>query len=306
MNTLSIDKLQQKKAQLERDLSRSGSFQSTKFWKPEKDVSRIRVMPCWTDQEPYAGQFWRDASQHWNVSSDQKGPVMCPKHTPDLNGNCPVCDLVEELKADKNNLEAQEFVKECRAKPVHFLSIIDLDDPVYTAQAVAEYKKSRPDGDVPFKAGASKLQVYACPKTVFDQILNFIIQNDNKDITSLTDGNDLSLERKAKGGKGNAKYTTYTVTPKFKSTACALSEGTQLLALDKVGFVMDEKAMNELLLSSGAATSLKKSLGSGSNDSEDDFPESYGKLPSGDSSSTMNAGSSDDLEEEMRRALGKS
>lgn len=237
---IDMAKIQQQKAKLSQELSRGGG-QSAKFWRPSDGANVVRIMPPWTDEGSLAGQFWREVGQHWGVSSDQKGPVLCPKATEDLDGDCPICDFVEELRKDKTNVQAQETAKEIRAKKAYLLNIVDTDDPVYNAKDVAEYKKARPDRDVPFEAGSPKIQVYACPKTIFDQILNTIMQN-NLDITDLDKGHDITINRSGKG-----LTTRYTVTPQISATSADVSMDDELPALDQIGYLMDFAGMTELL-----------------------------------------------------------
>lgn len=276
---LDMSKLQKQKEKLTQELTRS-SGQSARFWKPEDGTNVIRVMPAWTDQEPYKGQFWREVSQHWNLSADQKGPVICPE--PDVS--CPVCKFVAELREDKNDVKAQELAKELRAKKAFFINIVDVNDSVYNVRDVAEYKKSRPDQDVPFEAGDPKIQVYACPKTVFDQILDCIMQNDS-DITDLEKGHDLTL---GKSGKGLT--TRYTLTPKMKSSASDVSKGQDLPQLDRVGFSMSSEELSKML-AEGAGGDFVAALPSG---------KKAASLPKDTSSK---GGAADDIEAEMSKAL---
>ncbi len=233
-------KVQQQKAKLAQELNR-GSGRGARFWRPEDGDNTIRIMPEWTQDEPYKGQFWREVAQHWGISEDQKGPIICPLVTPHLEGECPVCQFVDELRADKNNVAAQEASKGARAKKCFLVNIVDCDDPTYSAKDVAEYKKNKPEFDVPFEAGDQKIQVYACPKTLFDQILNIVMKND-LDIADLESGHDLVITRVGKG-----LTTRYSVTPKVKSSPSDVSGGVELPQLDQVGFLMTFDEMTKLL-----------------------------------------------------------
>ena len=140
---LDWDKLNKQKDSLDEFLSKGGGGVGRSWWKPEHGDNRIRIMPGWTTEGDYAGQFWREVAQHWGLSDDHKGPVICPKKTPLMDGECPVCDLVIALKSDKTNTDALEAAKYIRAKIAYFLNVVNLDDPEYTAKDVAEYKQSR-------------------------------------------------------------------------------------------------------------------------------------------------------------------
>jgi hypothetical protein len=249
-------------------------------------------MPGWTDEEPFKNQFWREVAQHWGVSEDQKGPVLCPEVTPPGKVPCPVCEFVNELKQDKNNARAQELAKELRAKKAYLMNVIDLEDPSYNAKDVAEYTKARPDQDVPFQAGDPKIQVYACPKTIFDQILNCILKND-QDITDLEHGNDLTIERAGKG-----LTTRYTVSPKLKSTQADIPKDTALPQLDRVGFNMGYDDMVKLL-SAGVGGAYASAIPS---DTQKTLLGS-GEHPSGASGPGSKGSDADDLEAQMASAL---
>lgn len=281
---LDMSKLQQQKAKLTQELNR-GSGQSARFWRPTDGDNTIRVMPDWTEEEPYKGQFWREVAQHWGVSEDQKGPILCPAATPHIEGECPICKFVDELRADKNDVKAQELAKDIRAKKAYLVNIVDCNDPTYNAKDVAEYKKNRPDSDVPFEAGDPKIQVYACPKTIFDQILNAIMNND-QDITDLEAGNDLVINRSGKG-----MLTRYSVNPKFKSTSSDVSGGAEFPQLDRVGFNMSFEDMTKLL-TEGVGGDFASALPSGGT------PEALGAGPE----TEAQAADADDLEAQMAAA----
>ena len=125
-----LDIVAQQKQKNDEHLNRSGGRASARFWRPENGDNHIRVMPQWKDD--LDGQFWREVHQHWNVSEDQKGPVLCPKETPDLEGDCPICDLVQALRREaKSNPQAKQLANELRAKKTFFLNVVVDKDPVY-------------------------------------------------------------------------------------------------------------------------------------------------------------------------------
>ena len=281
---LDMNKLQQQKAKLTQELNR-GSGQSARFWRPSDGDNAIRIMPDWTVEPPFDGQFWREVAQHWGVSPDQKGPILCPLATPYLEGECPICQFVEDLRADKNDVKAQELAKEVRAKKAFLINIVDCNDETYNAKDVAEYKKARPDSDVPFEAGDPKIQVYDCPKTIFDQILNIIMTND-MDITDLEKGNDVVINRQGKG-----LTTRYTVTPKLKATSSDVSAYAELPQLERVGYNMGFDDMMKLL-SEGVGGDFAALLPSG------DTPAALGKGDDSDADADA-----DDLEEQMRAGI---
>lgn len=239
MTSIDWNKLNQKVNQLTEKLNKkTGS--SAKFWRPNAGDNRIRILPGWAEEGDYAGQFWREVAQHWGVSEEQAGPVVCPKQTPYLEGDCPICDFVEALKQDKGDVRAQELVKQLRAKTAYLLNVVDMKDPTYTAADVAEYKKNRPEGDVPFQVGDTKVQVFAAPATVFNQILNSI-QVNQVDITDPTSGHDINIRKDGKG-----LTTKYTVGLQLKASA---APACSPIELDQVGRVLSTDKLMELLVS---------------------------------------------------------
>lgn len=247
-----LDKVNKAKAAAEERLSRGGGPRA-QFWKPKNGDNTVRIMPPWlnpahdTDYavpeklEFYEGQFWRQVAQHWNVSEDQKGPILCPKETPGLEGDCPICEFVAQLKADKSDVQGQALVKEIRAKTTYLLNVVDSTDSVYTADDVAEWTKSRPDNDCPFQPGDSKVKLYAAPLTVYDAILG-LITTSGRDITRLDKGRNIVITRHP---NKNPIKTRYTVVPEFDDSGFELRG--ELPALHQQGFLMDYDKMLDLL-----------------------------------------------------------
>lgn len=288
-----IEKARQAKQRTEEKLSRGGGSGAS-FWKPAAGENKVRIMPPWADDGEFVGQAWREVAQHWNVSEDQKGPVLCPRNTPDLEGECPICDFVAELKQNKADVNAQALVKEIRAKTTYLLNVVDMKDPVYTAQDVAEQKKNAPNRECPFEVGDTKVQIYACPTTIFDQILG-IITSSGKDITQLDGGRTLVITKYP--NKDRFK-TRYTCQPDLDPSTMELTEGTQLPELDKTGFTMKYEDMVDLL-HSGVGGDYVAQLPEGN----------AGSLPSSTTSDESQEESKEDslgdLEAKMRAELGK-
>jgi gp32 DNA binding protein like len=241
-----LDKVNEQKKRTEEQLARGGSRTSARFWKPENGDNKVRIMPQWRND--LGGQFWREVAQHWNVTEDQKGPVLCPKETEGMDGECPICELVQALRADKTNVEAQRLAKELKAKKTYLLNVVVKKDPIYTAKDVAEYTQSRPDAECPFSVGDPKIQVYACPLTIFDQILG-IINNSGSDITDLTVGRGISIKKIPNKDRLKTRYEVY---PDLEKSDAGLNNPT-LPALDQVGFQLDYNGMVDLLSRGKAA-----------------------------------------------------
>ena len=276
-----LEKIQQQQQELAEKLNRGGGSRAT-FWRPEDGKNEIRIMPNWTDQGEFSDQFWREVHQHWNINPDQRGPILCPKKTPGLDNDCPICEFGQELK-DSNDPESQTLFKKVRAKVSYLLNIVDQKDPEYSAADVAEFKKNRPDSEVPFEVGDPKVQVYACPSTIFSQLLSVITDNAT-DITDHSKGHNVFLHKFANKDK---LKTRYQVTLALKATESGVSEDAELPALDKVGYVMDYEKIRDLLVEGVGA----------------DFTAA---LPSAPSEKSLPVGSSDDsedLEAQLRAQL---
>lgn len=292
---IDYEKLRKAAQELQARMTRGGG-PSMKFWKPADGKNVIRILPPWTEEGPLAGQFYREVHQHWNVSEEATGPVLCPKKTPAASEDkaCPICDLVDQLKARKNDVDAQELVKNLRAKAAYLMSVIDLSDPTYTAKDVVEWKKERPDSDCPFEVGDPKVQCYAATNTIADAIMNIVIANE-MDITDLEAGHNIVLTKIPNKDK---LKTRYSVTPDLKKTKAAVPADFELPDLGKIGKVPTHEDMVKLLSSGPAGsylTALPSNAGSrvtgsvGSND--------------GDTSWIGGSGEEDDLAAEMKRSL---
>jgi hypothetical protein len=290
-----LDKVAAAKEEAEERLSRGGGPRA-QFWKPKNGDNTVRVMPPWLNPghdpdfevppavEFYDGQFWRQVAQHWNVSEDQKGPILCPKQTPGLSGACPICEFVAELRQDKSDTKAQALVKEIRAKTTYLLNVVDVNDSVYTADDAAEWTKTRPDNDCPFKPGDTKVQLYAAPLTVYDAILGLITAN-KRDITRFDTGRNIIITRHP---NQNPIKTRYTVVPEFDPSGFELLG--ELPALHQQGFLMDYDKMLDLL-HSGVGGNFVAALPEG---------DSAGSLPSGETTTTDTPPASEDTSEQER------
>ena len=284
---LDLDKLRKAAQELQARMSRGGG-PSMKFWKPADGKNVIRVLPPWTDEGPLAGQFYREVHQHWNVT-EGGGPVLCPKKTPAASDekDCPICDFVDQLRARKTDVEAQEMAKSLRAKVAYLMSIVDMNDSVYTAKDVVEWKKERPDSDCPFEAGDVKVQCYAATATIADAIMNIVISNE-MDITDLEVGHNIVITKIPNKDK---LKTRYTVTPDLKKSKAPITAEYQLPDLSRVGKVQSFDDMIKLL-SEGPAASFSALL-----------PASTTKISNGDASWVSGDDDSGDLADEMRRQL---
>lgn len=276
-----LNKLAAARAQLTERMSRGGDRSSIKWWKPKAGKNTIRICPPWTEEGAFAGDVWREVAQHWNVSDDVKAPILCPKKTPSIGEDCPICEFVAELKADKSNVEAQALVKDIRAKSAFFFNIIDLEDATYTVADVAEAKQARPDQDVPFAAGDLKVQVYAAGPMVTEEIIGTFVDN-KKDLSHLTEGRNFFINKTGSGFK-----TRYTVSiDAFTESVLPPEILEKLNKLDEIGFKQEYGKLLEIL-TEGKGGDFMAALPSGSStpalpatselDELGELPESYAK-----------------------------
>lgn len=276
MTGIDFDKLNQARKALEERRASGSDFQSVIFWKPKHGKNNIRILPPWTNEGEHAGSFFREVAQHWGVSEDMKGPVLCPNKTPDIKQPCPICEFIAELRADKKNVAAAELAKDIRAKTCWFLNIVDLDDSVYTVADVAEAKSARPDAEPEFAAGDLKVQVFAAGPTIFNQIVG-IISDNMVDITLPDAGHNLTINKSGKGIN-----TEYGVTLIIKPSALkGWTSETKVNDLSQVGFQMEYSKILEIL-SNGKGKEHAASLSSGASaalsapeEDLDDLPESW-------------------------------
>lgn len=283
-----VERARQAKAATEEKLSRGGGgFSRIQFWKPENGSNTVRLMPPYKGAA--AGEFWREVAQHWNVSEDQKGPVLCPKKTPGLDGDCPICNFVQELQADKTDLEARKLAKDLRAKSAYLINLVDNRDPVYTAQDVAEFTTASPDTECPFEVGDVKVKVFAAGIMIFDSILGLISES-GKDITDVSDKGRYIIIKKIPN-KDRFK-TRYEVYADLDMSSFDLGE-TKLPVLTEVGFLKSYEEMMELLSTGGH--SAKKALPSG---------DKKALAAPKEEAPPATSGSAEQLAAEMRAALG--
>ena len=254
-----LARVAQAKAAAEERLSRSGGGgPRTMFWKPKNGANNIRVMPAWTDSvEDFKFQFWREIAQHWNVSEEQKAPITCPRKTPGLTGDCPICEFIDTVKNDQDP-KAVQLVRDVRAKVTFLFNIVDMKDPVYTAADVAEWTRDRPDNECPYEVGSPKIQVYAAPLTVYDAILG-IINTSRQNITDLNTGRTISIHR---FGNKDPRLTRYQVTPHLEAERFDL-KGAELPQLHQHGALLDYSDIKKALDSGVGSKATSMVLGSG-------------------------------------------
>jgi hypothetical protein len=297
---LDIEKLKRAQAEVQARMTRGGGGPSMKYWKPQDGNNRVRILPPWTDSGEYAGVFWREVWQHWNVSEDS-GPILCPSKTANSEDKeCPICDMVDALRGQRSNVEAQELAKDLRAKVAYLMSIVDLSDPVYTAKDLATWKKERPDSEAPFEAGDPKVQVYAATSTIYEQIASIVIANE-LDITDINEGHNIII---TKIGNSDRMKTRYTIQPDLKKTKAPIPANFSMPDLAKIGRFQSFDDMAKTLSEGKAGAFKGASLPANASSHKAAKPAKAmaASAPAVDNGWGM-SDDGDDLAAEMRRSL---
>jgi hypothetical protein len=217
--TIDFDKIRRKRQEEKQRQTRT--FDKIRYWKPKTGENQIRLMPPWTTEGTNANAFWREVHRHWNVGNggyDEEGgfSYTCPVKTPDgPGGTCEVCDFVKELR-DAGTPSELEIAKKLAARRSVYSNVVDLKDPVFTKEDVAEWKESRAESDEPpFNVGDTKVFVWTYGSGIFNELLDYY--SEEIDISSLQNGHDVVLTKEVLDPK-NAIFTKYRTRLKPKST----------------------------------------------------------------------------------------
>jgi len=236
------EKVNSKKLEIDNKATDFGDRPKIFWWKPKVGDNTVRLMPGWAVEGEFAGQFWREVVQHWNITPDQGAPIICTEHTPGLTGICKICAVNSKLKSNKGSLAAQTRLGDTRGQKSYLFNIVDRDDPEWTARDVAQWSKENADKPCPFEAGGAKVQVYAAGAMVFDQIITQMSAN-HLDLSDPKDGRDIVIGRTGKG-----RNTRYKVTVIIQASEAP--EFGELTPLDTVGYTMSENEQLSLLAES--------------------------------------------------------
>jgi hypothetical protein len=142
------------------------------YWVPEMGESLIRVLP------PVDGKlFYKKVGIHYRLAGS--GMEFCPKLTAD--DQCPICEVVEELRKSKSPAAVQ-LVNRLAVVERYLMNIIPLSED------------------------QKKVRQYIAPKTVRLALLKIILDPDYGDITDLEKGRNVVIE-KVQGGGGFVNYS---------------------------------------------------------------------------------------------------
>lgn len=228
-----------------------------RFWTPVAGKNKIRIMPPWTDEGKHAGLPYREVYTHFKVGLDEDSQktLTCVTKTPSDGPKqvCVICAYIEKLRATQQPGDA-ELAQGMAAKQRFLYNIVDLNDPVFTDQDVAEWKASQQnkDSECPFAVGDTKLQVYTSGSMVWGDLMN-IFSDAGVDITDFNSGHDVILTR-----EGKDRRTKYSARANMTPSPFIL-KGRPLVEaqfnLDKLSPFPNEQQINDAMLSLGAPVS---------------------------------------------------
>jgi len=164
-------------------LKSKGGGKKDLFWKPQDGDQVIRILPT-ADGDPFK-EFWF----YYNLD---KGPVLCPKRN--FGEDSPVLDFASSLYKE-GTPDSIEMAKKLFPKQRFFSPVL-----------------------VRGEEGLG-VRVWGYSKTVYEQLLQLVLNPDYGDVTDVDEGTDLVLNY---GKKAGALYPSTKLTPKRKtSPACA-------------------------------------------------------------------------------------
>ena len=158
--------------------------QLAKFWKPQAGTQTIRILPT-EDGDPFKSYFF-----HYGINNES---ILCPKHN--FGEECAICDFVAKLYNDGDE-ESREMAKKLVRKQRFF-------SPVLVRGEENE--------------GA---RVWGYSKTVYQTLLETVLNPDYGDITDPETGVDIDLRYEKSAGK---MYPETTLA--FKRNSSAMCSG---------------------------------------------------------------------------------
>jgi len=162
--------------------SKGGSRKDNLFWKPQDGDQVIRILPT-SDGDPFK-EFWF----YYNLSG---GPVLCPKKN--FGEDSPVLDFASSLYKE-GTPDSIEMAKKLFPKQRFFSPVLVRGEE------------------------GQGVRVWGYSKTVYEQLLQLVLNPDYGDVTDVDEGTDLVLNY---GKAPGAMFPSTKLTPKRKtSPAC--------------------------------------------------------------------------------------
>ena len=160
---INFDKMKQKYSALN---SRENGSNKKFFWKPQDGEQTLRIVPD-PDGDPFR-EFWF----HYNVG-DEPG-FLCPKKN--HGDDCPVCEFTSKLYNTRDE-EDRKLANQLRAKQRFFSPVV--------------VRSEEGEG----------VRLWGYSKTVYERLLNLVLNPDYGDITDPETGTDLVIEYGKKAGQ---------------------------------------------------------------------------------------------------------
>ncbi len=175
--TSQVDRLAKIKEKLKNtDMSSGGGGG---FWAPPVGKSVIRILPEVGEME----YFFQTVGKHI-LSADGKKSVYCPDFTSEGELDCPVCELVDDLRKEKD-AASKQLVGQLARRRSYWMNVI--------------VRGSETAGP----------QIYTPGVQVFSSLTSVIEDPDYGDITDVEKGYDITIER-----EGTGLDTEYEVRPR--------------------------------------------------------------------------------------------
>lgn len=153
------------------------------FWSPKVGKNVIRILPEVGEMQ----YFFQEVGKH-AFPPDGRRSVYCPNFTSNGELDCPVCELVDELRK-AGDKASKNLASQLKLRKSYWMNVID---------------RSNED------AGT---QIYTPGVIVFGSLVGLINDPDYGLITSIDDGFDVTIER-----TGTGRDTEYEVRPKPRHT----------------------------------------------------------------------------------------
>lgn len=166
-------------------LANNGKETGSNSWRPEEGQHSIRIVPT-ADGDPFK-EFWF----HYDVGKTKS--VLCPKKN--FGEECPICEFASQLwreGAANNDDESKKMAKSL-------------------------FPRQRFSSPVLVRGDEKKgVQVWSYGKTVYETMINLVLNPEYGDITDAEDGLDLTIDYSKASGPG--AFPTTKITPRRKSS----------------------------------------------------------------------------------------
>ena len=175
---IDLKKMRQKLADLH---NKGGNGSGARFWKPSVGENVVRILPT-KDGDPFKHFHF-----HYNVG--EKAGFLCPKKN--FGDDCPVCDFVSKLYNDGDD-ESRQLARKLVAKSRFFSPVVVRGED------------------------AEGVKVWGYSKTVYENLLQLVLNPDYGDITDPHNGTDLVLTY---GKAPGAMFPSTNITARRKTSA---------------------------------------------------------------------------------------